>query len=73
MRKYRVVVDYVTTIDVIVDARNEESAENKVIRFIETERGAEKTIDNMSYNPEGLEIAFVEEHNGKLDSAFIEI
>ncbi|MBQ9041437.1 MAG: hypothetical protein IJ111_01315 [Eggerthellaceae bacterium] len=73
MKKYRVVVDYVTTVDVIVDARDEESAENKVVRYIETVRGAENAVDNMAYNPEGLEVVFVEEDSGRRDSAYIEI
>lgn len=73
MKKYRVVVDYITTVDVIVDARDGESAESKVIRFLETERGSERAIDSMAFNPEGLEVVFAEEFDGKLDSSFIEI
>lgn len=68
MKRYAVVVDYVTTVNVLVDARDEYSAANKVARYINTRKGAHRAIENMIDNWEGgLEIACVFEEGYEAD------
>ena len=44
MKKYEVIMDYVMTATIVVEARNEESACNKAARYVHTKNGFERYI-----------------------------
>jgi len=53
MKRYRVVLDYITTCDVIVDARDEESAQRKVERYVGMRKYARYAVEHMADNTAG--------------------
>lgn len=44
MRKYEVIMDYVMTATIVVEARDEQSAENKAWRHVHSRKGFEEYI-----------------------------
>ena len=75
MKKYEVIVDYVSTCTIVVDARNEKSAERKAWDYIHSKAGFGAYIYNMAKNvrlgrnivqgEDGFEIAYTFESDGQ--------
>ena len=65
MKRYRVCVDYTTTCDIFIEARNEESAANKAEKYVRTKKGIEEIIAKCMFSniPYGIEVVLVAEDN----------
>lgn len=50
MKTYEVIVDYVTTATIVVNARNAESAERKAWRYVHTQEGFKDYINHAYEN-----------------------
>lgn len=85
MKRYEVVMDYVMTATIVVEARNEESACNKAGRFVHTRRGFDEYLKvaahrNVMWNDpsccgnDGFDIPFEPiEFDGEIGDGHIEI
>ena len=83
MKKYEVVMDFVCTATIVVEARDEEAAENKAWCHVHSKKGFDEYIGvaaprnvlfgkNM-YEGDGFEVALVSESDGELADGCIEV
>lgn len=84
MKKYEVVMDYVMTARIVVEALNEESAERKAWRYVHSRKGFDEYVKvaaprnvlfgKKMWNGDGFDIPCgAEEFNGSIVDGRIEI